>query len=150
MIRFRLLLRRLFGPLCGVRVRASGVLRSHPAMEMAAFACAVMCLLFLLVVVGLHKTNATARVAAGAAAAAKNATDRIANDEKTSCQIQSRGLPASHTLTRIFAEVQPLFVPRPGENAQLPPYLQKDITMLKADIATYVRIEEGQPFHRSC
>lgn len=115
--------------------------RRNPALVVALFAAAISGSLFAAVLVEIHGTG-------GVAARVAHVASQQGHDERTTCEIQARGLPAVHLLTRVLFEVEPLLVPQAHQ--VLPAPLQKDVDALRKNIAAYVAIEGRQPSARRC
>ena len=74
---------------------------------------------------------------------------RVSRDERQTCMIQSRGLPASKHLASVMIDVQKLLAPVPGEPKPLAA-LAPILADLKVQVAAYNRLEARQPSGRSC
>lgn len=76
---------------------------------------------------------------------------RVAMDERQTCKIQARGLPAGHFLATAMGDINELLsLQTPAQLAKLPPFARDLLTSLHTSSGQYKKIEANQPQHRSC
>jgi hypothetical protein len=100
--------------------------------------CAVILALLVLVVVGYVKLVHT--------------SDDVQNNQRSTCTVQSRGLPASHHLSKAMGDLSTILNDL-NDNGLIPVLSSsgdKTLTDLEAQTAAYSSIESRQPNSRNC
>lgn len=99
-------------------------------------------------------TTDNARLTQHVAALAKSNTQlvaRVAMDERQTCKIQARGLPAGHYLASAMGDINELLsLQTPAQLAKVPPFARDLLTGLHASSGAYKKIEAKQPQRRTC
>lgn len=92
-------------------------------------------------------TSLTHRVAA---LASQNSAlvARVAHDERQTCVIQARGLPAGHDLAAAMADIHELLLLPSSQ--QPPPVVAVIIADLNGQLSAYLTLESHQPASRTC
>ena len=76
---------------------------------------------------------------------------RVSRDERRTCQIQARGLPAGHQLAASMRDIHALLTIPPSPDAPPEaPYIKRLVRDLDGHLAAYLRAERAQPHRRSC
>lgn len=76
---------------------------------------------------------------------------RINDSAQVTCSVQARGLSAQPYLTKAMGDIATLVTPKPGQ--KIPPSEKATYAVigdLRANLASYVQIEDQQPKHRDC
>lgn len=80
---------------------------------------------------------------------------RVAGDERRTCQIQAQGLPAGHQLAASMRAIHELLTIRPtaaqrAHAALEPPAVRHALASLNRHLALYLAAEARQPVGRAC
>lgn len=76
--------------------------------------------------------------------------DKETKNAHQSCEIQARGLPASHALSRVEYDIYILLsLPEPN-SVKVPPFVKNTLKDLTKNAHIYFTLEGSQPIHRTC